>query len=128
MEAAAARAGTSVGALRVRAHRAYRTLQIPGGELIVSNEHPVPRVHEEMVQRLIADARPTRPLGSPLARTVPWVVLEGVTMLLAIAVGLRHSVVEAFASRRLAYEVAGLLVVAAWLAWLALRATIQGRD
>ena len=92
----------------------------------MSNEHPVPRVHEEMVHRLIADARPTRALGSPLARTVPWVVLEGVTMLLAIAVGLRHSVVEAFASRRLAYEVAGLLVVAAWLAWLALRATIPG--
>ena len=47
----------------------------------MSNEHPVPRVHEEMVHRLIADARPTRALGSPLTRTVPWVVLEVVTML-----------------------------------------------
>ena len=84
---------------------------------------------EELIERLVADAAPVKPLLSPARRAVLWTVVAGICVALGVLYfGIRRDIVEA--SRSMPFLLrAGLLAATMWLAVVAaFRLSVPGHD
>ena len=84
---------------------------------------------EELIDRLVADAEPVRPLLSPARRAVLWSVVAGICVTLGVLrFGLRGDIAEAWYSTGVALRLA-LLGATTWLAVVtAFRLSVPGHD
>jgi hypothetical protein len=84
---------------------------------------------EELIERLVADTAPEKPLLSPARRAVIWTVVAGICLALGVLhFGVRHDIVEASRSVPFLLRV-GLLAATMWLAVVsAFRLSVPGHD
>jgi len=87
---------------------------------------PTPPTHERLVARLIADARPVRPLWSPHTRLALWLVLQALTLGVAVEFGLRPDLGGHLRQPRFLFEVGTLVAAGAMVAAVALRGAVPG--
>ena len=87
---------------------------------------PAPPTHEDVVGRLIADADPVRPLWSPHARLAVWLILQVVTIIVAVEFGLRQDLGEHLRQPLFVLELGLLIVAGALSAAAALRVAVPG--
>jgi len=80
-----------------------------------------PPSHERLVARLIADARPVRPLWSPHARLALWLALETLTIGFAVEFGLRQDLGDHLHQPLFLLEVGALIAAGVMAAAVALR-------
>ena len=85
-----------------------------------------PPSHERLVARLIADARPVRPLWSPHARLALWLALETLTIGFAVEFGLRQDLGDHLHQPLFLLEVGTLIAAGVMAAAVALRAAVPG--
>jgi hypothetical protein len=85
-----------------------------------------PQVHDALVDRLVADARPVRPLWSPHVRLAVWVALQSLTFLFAVTFGLRHDLGDHLREPFFLLELALFVAAGAMAAAMALRAAVPG--
>src|SRR2546428_4403153 len=85
-----------------------------------------PPTHERLVARLVADARPVRPLWSPHTRLALWLVLQVLTLGVAVEFGLRQDLGDQFRQPDFLFEVGALVAAGAMAAAVALRGAIPG--
>ncbi len=88
----------------------------------------MPRSHEAIVERLVADARPVRRLRSPVVRLVAWWILPAAVLASAVAWHLRSDFGEQLRRPLFVLDLVLLLVGAAVAAWMALRAAVPGGE
>jgi hypothetical protein len=79
-----------------------------------------------LVARLIADARPVRPLWSPHTRLAFWLALQVLTLGVAVKFGLRQDLGDQLRQPLFLLEVAALVGAGAMAAAMALRAAVPG--
>lgn len=84
--------------------------------------------HESMVERLVADARPTRPLWSPAARLTLWLALEVATVATAVAFGLRETLAPKLRDPAFLLQLTLLMAGGGVAAHVALRAAVPGAE
>ena len=84
---------------------------------------------EQLIDRLVADAEPVRPLLSPARRAVLWSVVAGICVTLGVLhFGLRRDAVEAWYSTGVVLRLV-LLAATTWLAVVtAFRLSVPGED
>src|SRR2546426_11685795 len=87
---------------------------------------PTPPSHERLVARLIADARPVRPLWSPDTRLALWLALQTLTLGFAVEFGLRQDLGDHLRQPLFLLEVGALIAAGAVAAAGALRAAVPG--
>src|SRR6266704_4714248 len=87
---------------------------------------PTPLTHERLVARLVADARPVRPLWSPHTRLALWLVLQVLTLGVAVEFGLRQDLGDHLRQPLFLLEVGALVVAGAMAAAVALRGAVPG--
>ncbi len=87
---------------------------------------PTPPTHERLVARLVADARPVRPLWSPHTRLALWLVLQVLTLGVAVEFGLRQDLGDHLRQPHFLFEVRALVAAGAMAAAVALRGAIPG--
>src|SRR5439155_4906662 len=85
-----------------------------------------PPTHERLVAQLIADAQPVRPLWSPRTRLALWLVLQTLTLGVAVELGLRQDLGDHLRQPLFLFEVAALVVAGAMAAAVALRGAVPG--
>ena len=85
-----------------------------------------PPTHERLVARLVADARPVRPLWSPHTRLALWLVLQVLTLGVAVEFGLRQDLGDHLRQPHFLFEVGALVAAGAMAAAVALRGAIPG--
>ncbi len=85
-----------------------------------------PPSHDRLVARLLADARPVRPLWSPHARLAVWLALEVVLLGIAARFGLREDLGDHLHRPLFVLELIALLAAGGVAAALALRAAVPG--
>ncbi len=86
----------------------------------------IPDTHEHLVARLVADARPIRPLWSPQARLALWMLLPAFGLVVAVQLGLRQDLGLHLRQPLFALEVGALILAGAMAAALALRGAVPG--
>src|SRR5207247_7710570 len=87
---------------------------------------PIPPTHERLVARLVADARPVRPLWSPHTRLAVWLVLQALTLGFAVEFGLRQDLGAHLRQPLFLLEVGALIAAGATAAAVAVRAAVHG--
>src|SRR6266704_2313384 len=87
---------------------------------------PTPLTHERLVARLVADARPVRPLWSPHTRLALWLVLQVLTLGVAVQFGLRPDLGDHLRQPPFLFEVGALVAAGAMAAAVALRGAVPG--
>jgi len=87
----------------------------------------VPAIHDVLVERLKADARPVRRLWPPTLRLAVWVALAVTVMATAMWGGLRPDVADALRRPLYLVELAAFLAAAVTAAMAALLAAVPGR-
>ena len=89
-----------------------------------------PPSHHELVENLIADADPVRPLPPPGRRLDAWLVLSlgAVLTVVALLLHVRPDVTTAIVTGPFLCAVGSSLAAAWAVAWLALRAAIPGEE
>ena len=87
---------------------------------------PTPPTHERLVAGLVADARPVRPLWSPHTRLALWLVLQVLTLGVAVEFGLRQDLGDHLRQPHFLFEVGALVAAGAMAAAVALRGAIPG--
>src|SRR5439155_1627302 len=85
-----------------------------------------PPSHERLVARLIADARPVRPLWSPHARLALWLALETLTIGFAVEFGLRADLGDHLHQPLFLLEVGALIAAGVMAAAVAMGAALSG--
>ncbi len=74
---------------------------------------PTPPTHERLVAGLVADARPVRPLWSPHTRLALWLVLQVLTLGVAVEFGLRQDLGDHLRQPHFLFEVGALVAAGA---------------
>jgi hypothetical protein len=87
---------------------------------------PTPPIHERLVARLVADARPVRPLWSPRTRLALWLLLQVLTAGVAVEFGLRQDLGDHLRQPLFLLDVGALVAAGAMAAALALRGAVPG--
>lgn len=84
---------------------------------------------QELIDRLVADVEPVKPLLSPARRAVVWSVVAGICVILGVLYfGLRRDAAEAWYSTAVVLRLV-LLAATAWLAVVtAFRLSVPGHD
>src|SRR2546427_10871089 len=85
-----------------------------------------PPTHERLVARLVADARPVRPLWSPHTRLALWLVLQVLTLGVAVEFGLWQDLGDHLRPPHFLFEVGAVVAAGAMAAAVALRGAIPG--
>ena len=85
-----------------------------------------PPTHDRLVARLVADARPVRPLWSPRMRLLLWLALQALTLGVAVEFGLRQDLGDHVRQPVFLLEVGALVVAGALAAAVALRGAVPG--
>src|SRR2546428_12857881 len=75
-----------------------------------------PPTHERLVARLVADARPVRPLWSPHTRLALWLALQTLTLGVAVELGLRQDLGDHLRQPFFLLQVGALVVAGAMAA------------
>jgi hypothetical protein len=94
---------------------------------MTSPDAGLPPIHDELVARLTADARPVRRLWSPSLRVASWLVLVGAVLAVAMQGGLRLDLAAQFHRPLYVLEVIALLSAGTLAASAALVAAVPGR-
>jgi hypothetical protein len=87
---------------------------------------PMLSSHDRLVERLVADARPVRPLWSHHTRLALWLVLQGIVLGVAVAAGLRQDLGDHLRQPLFLLELGALVAAGALAATVALRGAVPG--
>lgn len=87
----------------------------------------MPSTHQALVERILADARPVRPLWPPTVRLALWLVLEAGAIAVAARIGLRHDLAAQLVRPAFLAQLVAIGAAAACAAALALWSTVPGR-
>jgi hypothetical protein len=91
-------------------------------------DSPEPRTRRDaLIDRLVADARPVRPLWPPPVRLALWLVLAVVVVLSSVTFGVRPDLRDRLHDPGFLFEVLALFLAAIVAAGLALAAAVPGR-
>ena len=126
LEVAAARTGISVGALKVRAHRAYVALKKILVQMTEARQITHEERHRTLVERLAADLKPVRRLWPVRVRLGLWLVVQA-ALLAWVASHTPNDFMRKLEAPRYLLEVALFAGAAILAAIIALRSAIPGR-